>query len=48
MLFKAAEEMQKRQEENWQLKESHKYTRLALYIAAGALAVNAIIAILKT
>ena len=42
MLIKAAEEMQKRQEENRQLKKSYEHTRIALYIAAGALAVNAI------
>ena len=47
MLFDAAKELQKRQEENRQLKDSNSYTRIGLWIAAGALAVNALIEFLK-
>ena len=47
MLFDAAKELQKREEENRQLKRSNMYTRIGLWIAAGALVANAIIAYLK-
>ena len=45
MLFKAAIELQKRGEENRQLKTSYKMTIIGLWLAATALVVNAIIAI---
>ena len=47
MLFDAAKELQKRQDENRQLKNSNSYTRAGLWIAAAALAVNALIEFLK-
>ena len=47
MLFSAAETMQRRDAENTQLKRSHFYTRLGLWIAAGALLVNAVIAVIR-
>lgn len=48
MLFDAARELQKREEENRQLKRSNMYTRIGLWIAAGALVANAVIAYFKT
>ena len=47
MLFDAAKELQKRHDENRQLKNSNFYTRVALYIAAAALAFDAIVECLK-
>ena len=47
MLFNAAKELQKRQDENRQLKNSNSYTRAGLWLAAGALAVNALLEFLK-
>ena len=43
MLFPAAQELQRREEENSQLKRSNMYTRLGLWVAAGALAINALV-----
>lgn len=40
MLFPAAETLQKRQQETEYLKKSNMYTRIGLYIAAGALVIN--------
>ena len=47
MLFDAAKELQRRQAENEQLKRSNAYTRVGLWVAAGALAVNVLIEFLK-
>lgn len=47
MLFDAARELQKRKEENRQLKRSNMYTRIGLWIAACALVATAIIAYFK-
>ena len=47
MLFNAAKELQKRQDENTQLKNSNSYTRAGLWIAACALAVNTLLEFLK-
>lgn len=47
MLFDAARELQKREDDNEQLKKSNRYTRIGLWVAAGALAVNALIEVLK-
>ena len=47
MLFTAAVELQKRQQENEQLKRSNRYTRIGLYIAAAALIFSAIISLFK-
>lgn len=47
MLFDAARELQKRADENRQMKKSNLYTRIGLWVAAGALAVNAIVTYLK-
>ena len=47
MLYDAAKELQKRQSENEQLKKSNCYTRIALWVAAGALALDALIEFLK-
>jgi hypothetical protein len=47
MLFDAAKELQKRQDENRQLKNSNSYTRAALWLAAGALVFEAIVEYLK-
>ncbi|WP_217557753.1 hypothetical protein [Vibrio metschnikovii] len=43
MLFKAAEIMQKRQQDNEHLKRSNMYTRIGLWIAAGALILNVVV-----
>lgn len=43
MLFPAAVELQKRMQENRQLKQSHMYTRIGLWFAAGALLLNALL-----
>lgn len=43
MLFDAARELQKRNNENNQLKRSNLYTRIGLWVAAGALLINALI-----
>jgi len=47
MLFTAAKELQKRSSENQQLKRSNFYTRVGLWVAAAALALNALIELLK-
>ena len=47
MLFDAARELQKRADENRQMKKSNLYTRIGLWVAAGALAVNAMVTYLK-
>ena len=47
MLFDAARELQKRADENRQMKKSNLYTRIGLWVAAGALAVNALVTYLK-
>jgi hypothetical protein len=47
MLFPAARELQKRAEEHSQLKRSNMYTRIGLWVAAGALAISALVEILK-
>lgn len=47
MLFDAARELQKRTDENRQMKKSNLYTRIGLWVAAGALAVNAMVTYLK-
>ena len=47
MLFDAAKELQKRQDENRQLKKSNFYTRIALWVAAGALAFDALVEFVK-
>ncbi len=47
MLFDAARELQKRADENRQLKRSNFYTRIGLWVAAGALAVSALVEYLK-
>ncbi|HUX79094.1 MAG TPA: hypothetical protein VMW10_05040 [Alphaproteobacteria bacterium] len=47
MLFKAAIELQKRAEENRQLKASYRMTIIGLWIAGIGLLVNALIAILS-
>lgn len=47
MLFDAARELQKRADENRQLKRSNFYTRVGLWIAAVALAVSALVEFLK-
>ena len=47
MLFDAARELQKRADENRQMKKSNLYTRIGRWVAAGALAVNALVTYLK-
>lgn len=47
MLFDAAQELQKRADENRQMKKSNLYTRIGLWVAAGALAINALVTYLK-
>ena len=47
MLFDAARELQKRESENRQLKKSNFYTRIGLWVASGALALNALVEFLK-
>jgi hypothetical protein len=47
MLYDAAFELQKRSAENAQLKKSNMYTRIGLWVAAGALAVSSIIEVIK-
>jgi hypothetical protein len=47
MLFKAAQELQKREQEYHQLKKSNMYTRLGLWLASGALLINAVIGIIR-
>jgi len=48
MLFPAAQELQRRAEEHKQLKRSNMYTRIGLWVAAGALAVSALVEVLKS
>lgn len=47
MLFGAARELQKRQQENLQIKRSNLYTRIGLIIAAIGLMANAIVGFLN-
>jgi hypothetical protein len=47
MLFPAAQELQKRAEENSQLKRSNMYTRIGLWVAVGALAANTLVEVLR-
>lgn len=47
LLFKAAEELQKRDYENEQLKRSNLYTRIGLWIAAIGLVFGAFVSLLK-
>ena len=47
MLFDAARELQKRGAEYEEMKRSNRYTRIGLWVAAGALAVNALVEYLK-
>lgn len=47
MLFEAARELQKRADENRQMKRSNLYTRIGLWVAAGALAISALVEYLK-
>ncbi len=48
MLFDAARELQKRDAETKQMKKSNLYTRIGLWVAAGALAVSALVEYLKS
>jgi hypothetical protein len=48
MLYDAARELQKRQSENEQLKRSNFYTRVGLWVAAGALAANVVVELIKS
>ncbi len=45
--FSAAEELQKRHQDHEQLRRSNRYTRIGLWVASGALMINAIIGIIK-
>ena len=47
MLYDAARELQKRADENMQMKRSNLYTRIGLWVAAGALAASALVEVLK-
>ena len=47
MMFTAAEELQKRIAENSALKKSNKYTRIGLWLAAGALLINAAVGAIR-
>lgn len=47
MLFEAARELQKRQSELTQMKKSNLYTRIGLWVAAGALAFSALVEYLE-
>jgi hypothetical protein len=47
MLFDAARELQRRASDNQQMKRSNLYTRIGLWVAAGALAVSALVEYLK-
>ena len=47
MLFDAATELQKREQENRQIKRSNMYTRIGLWVASVALLINAIIEIIR-
>lgn len=48
MLYDAAKELQRRQSENEQLKKSNIYTRIGLWVAAGALATNVAVELIKS
>jgi hypothetical protein len=48
MLFAAAKELQRREADNEKIMRSNSYTRIGLFVAAGALCVNALVAYLKT
>jgi U3 small nucleolar RNA-associated protein 14 len=47
MMFDAAMELQKREQEYRQVKLSNMYTRVGLWVASGALLVNAIIGLIR-
>jgi hypothetical protein len=47
MQFKAAEVLQKREQDRNVLKQSNMYTRIGLWVATGALLLNALITWLK-
>ena len=47
MMFGAAIELQKREQESRQIKRSNMYTRIGLWVAAGALFINAVIGIIR-
>lgn len=47
MLFDAARELQRRATDNEQMKRSNLYTRIGLWVAAGALAVNVLVEYLR-
>ncbi len=47
MLFDAARELQKRTNENEQMKKSNRYTRIGLWVAAAALFFSALVEIFK-
>ena len=48
MLFDAARELQKRDNEYKELKRSNLYTRIGLWVAAGAFAISALVEVLKS
>jgi hypothetical protein len=48
MLYTAAKELQKREAEHENMRRSNRYTRIGLYVAAGALCVNAIVQYFKS
>jgi hypothetical protein len=45
--FEVAKELEKRTKEHAQLKRSNKYTRVGLWVAAGALLLNALVDIIR-
>ncbi len=47
MMFAAADELQKREQERNELKRSNMYTRIGLMFAAGGLFLNAVVSWLK-
>ena len=47
MLFKAAQELQRREQEYHRITKSNMYTRIGLWIASGALLINALIGLMR-
>jgi hypothetical protein len=47
MLFRAAKELQKRVQENKELKRSNMYTRIGLWVTSGALLLSALVSWFK-
>ncbi|BCO18990.1 hypothetical protein KUC3_18470 [Alteromonas sp. KC3] len=47
MMFSAAEILQKRNAEYAAIKKSNKYTRISLWLAAGALLINALVGVIR-